>query len=76
MIDEIDLSYLNMRARRAELAETMQELYDLLGKEPANRVWVSFLHYEKAVLQVMQENLDAIDVLIQRVDEAEKTNSG
>lgn len=74
MIDEIDLNYLNVQSRRAELAETIKGLHDLLDKEPVNKVWVAFLLYEGAILKVMQEDLSVIDGLMARVQEAEELN--
>lgn len=71
MIDVKDLSYLDVQSRRAELAEAIKGLHDLLDKEPVNKVWVAFLLYEAAVLKVMQEDLSAIDGLIARVQQAE-----
>ncbi len=66
-----DPKYGAMRSKRAELSEAITGLYDDIDWEIAKKVQAAFLRYEGAVLEVMQDDLDAIDQLIARVERAE-----
>lgn len=68
--------YAAMRQRRSELGNLIHNLYGELKVELARDVQVAFLRYEGAVLQLLQDDLDAIDILVQRVEIEEGANDG
>lgn len=74
MIDPADISYLDVQTKRAQLAAAVDTLYGQIDSDYVRPVHNAFLKYEGAVLVVMQENLEAMETLIARVERAEALN--
>lgn len=73
----VDPKYETMRTARTVLRDAIEDLYQNNGTQPpgdgtAKAVHAAFLHYEGAVLQLLQDDLEAMERLAFRVAEAEK----